>query len=298
MAYTQEPAWKKGDVISSNRLNNMETGIREGLVRSNAIDSTATTCSATPYAVKTALDTAKSYTDSKIEALDKSDTAVSGQYVSAVSESNGVITTSRASFSPTLDFTEGTSSAVPTISINVASTAGSTVSLSSATTAKYGTTILSDAIDSTSHTCAATSYAVKTVYDQASAAYTHGVTNKGSAFSDGLYKIKTNAEGHVTGTTAVVKQDIVDLGIPAQDTVHTFATGNTNGTISVDGIDIPVKGLKEGAYHDLLQYEPGSDSDLPAPPISDGTYLLQLIVSNTDHTYQWVSAPVANGANF
>ena len=46
----------------------------------------------------------------------------------------------------------------------------------------------------------------KTAYDHASA--------KGSAFSSGLYKITTNAEGHVTAASAVVKSDITGLGIP------------------------------------------------------------------------------------
>ena len=62
--------------------------------------------------------------------------------------------------------------------------------------------------------------------------YAHAVTNKGSAFSSGLYKITTNSEGHVTAATAVVKADITALGIPAQDTVATTMTGATS---SVDG---------------------------------------------------------------
>lgn len=46
----------------------------------------------------------------------------------------------------------------------------------------------------------------KIAYDHASA--------KGSAYASGLYKITTNAEGHVTGATAVQKRDITVLGIP------------------------------------------------------------------------------------
>lgn len=48
-------------------------------------------------------------------------------------------------------------------------------------------------------------------------AYTHA-TNKGSAFTSGLYKITTNNEGHVTEATAVTKADITALGIPAENT--------------------------------------------------------------------------------
>lgn len=47
-------------------------------------------------AADTAETNAKSYADQKIAALDKADTAVSGQYVSAVSEEDGVITVTRA----------------------------------------------------------------------------------------------------------------------------------------------------------------------------------------------------------
>ena len=53
--------------------------------------------------------------------------------------------------------------------------------------------------------------------DRGAAAYTHAAA-KGSAFANGLYKITTNAHGHVTAATAVTKGDITALGIPAQDT--------------------------------------------------------------------------------
>ena len=40
--------------------------------------------------------------------------------------------------------------------------------------------------------------------DRGADAYAHAVTNKGSAFTSGLYKITTNAEGHVTAATDVL----------------------------------------------------------------------------------------------
>lgn len=58
--------------------------------------------------------------------------------------------------------------------------------------------------------------------DHGNAAYAHAVTNKGSAFESGLYKITTNAEGHVTSASPVIKTDITSLGIPAQDTTYVF----------------------------------------------------------------------------
>lgn len=44
--------------------------------------------------------------------------------------------------------------------------------------------------------------------DRGAAAYAHAVTNKGSAFTSGLYKITTNSEGHVTAAVAAGKSDI------------------------------------------------------------------------------------------
>lgn len=57
--------------------------------------------------------------------------------------------------------------------------------------------------------------------------YTHAITNKGSAFSSGLYKITTNSEGHVTNATAVTKSDITGLGIPDSNTKVTQAAAIT-----------------------------------------------------------------------
>ena len=65
--------------------------------------------------------------------------------------------------------------------------------------------------------------------DYGNAAYAHSVTNKGSAFASGFYKITTNGEGHVTAATAVAKSDITALGIPAQDTTYDVATTTANG---------------------------------------------------------------------
>ena len=80
--------------------------------------------------------------------------------------------------------------------------------------------------------------------DHGKTAYDHA-QNKGSQFASGLYKIATNSEGHVTGATAVTKEDITSLGIPGEDknTTYEVATSNTDGLMSsedkvkLDGID-------------------------------------------------------------
>lgn len=54
--------------------------------------------------------------------------------------------------------------------------------------------------------------------DYGKLAYQHAVTNKGiEQATKGLYKFKTNIEGHITEATAITKQDILDLGIVATD---------------------------------------------------------------------------------
>lgn len=71
--------------------------------------------------------------------------------------------------------------------------------------------------------------------DYGNAAYQHAVTNKGAEFASGLYKITTNAEGHVTAATAVTKSDITGLGIPGSDTDTTYSAGTG---LSLDGTTI------------------------------------------------------------
>lgn len=48
----------------------------------------------------------------------------------------------------------------------------------------------------------------------------------------GLYKVSVDGEGHVSGASAVTKEDITNLGIPAQDTTYEPATGEVPGLMS------------------------------------------------------------------
>lgn len=74
--------------------------------------------------------------------------------------------------------------------------------------------------------------------DYGNTAYQHA-TAKGSAFSSGLYKITTNAQGHVTAATAVTKSDITALGIPGSDTNTntTYTLSKSGNTITLSGSD-------------------------------------------------------------
>lgn len=112
----------------------------------------------------------------------------------------------------------------------------------------------------------------------ANSAYAHA-SAKGSAFTAGLYKITSNAEGHITAATVVTKADITALGIPGSDTTYSPATvapqavattssvgtstyyaradhkhsivlasGDSNGQIKIAGSNVSVKGLGSAAY--------------------------------------------------
>lgn len=74
--------------------------------------------------------------------------------------------------------------------------------------------------------------------DYGNTAYQHA-SAKGSAFANGLYKITTNAQGHVTAATAVTKSDITALGIPGSDTNTntTYTLTKSGSTIKLEGSD-------------------------------------------------------------
>lgn len=110
--------------------------------------------------------------------------------------------------------------------------------------------------------------------DYGNSAYAHAVTNKGSAFSSGLYKITTNSEGHVTAATAVEKADITGLGIPGSDT-------NTHRPIQINGTEIL------GNNTTALNLKAGSNVSVTD---SNGT----VTIAATDTTYGVVSTS-ANG---
>lgn len=68
--------------------------------------------------------------------------------------------------------------------------------------------------------------------DRGAAAYAHGVTNKGSAFANDLYKITTNGEGHVTTATPMTKT-LFETMYEIYPTLKVEITGNsTSGYVS------------------------------------------------------------------
>lgn len=83
-----------------------------------------------------------------------------------------------------------------------------------------------------------------------------------TAKAAGLYKVTVDGEGHVTAATAVVKADITDLGIPAQDTTYELATAAANGLMSKEHFS-KVEGIEAGAQVNVLEGVQVNGSDLP-----------------------------------
>ena len=91
-----------------------------------------------------------------INELDVSDSAVSGKYVSTVSETNGKISVTKENFSPSVTIGAGTSSATPTVSITVGGASSTAQSITKATTGLFGATKLSSTSSKTEEGLAAT----------------------------------------------------------------------------------------------------------------------------------------------
>ena len=93
-----------------------------------------------------------------------------------------------------------------------------------------------------------------------------------STRSSGLYKITVNNQGHVTGVTAVTKEDITALGIPAQDTntTYTAATTQKDGLMSKTDKQKVDDSLRLKEYVDVESLEV-----LPASP-----YNLRFVYTN------------------
>ena len=125
--------------------------------------------------------------------------------------------------------------------------------------------------------------------DYGNTAYQHA-TAKGSAFASGLYKITTNAQGHVTAATAVTKGDITALGIPGSDTNTntTYTLTKSGSTISLTGSDGSKTSVTDSdtnttysAMKGATSSAAGSSGLVPAPAAGAATRYLR-----SDGTWQ------------
>lgn len=221
---------------------------------------------ANTYATKTAVT---SEIATKIETLDKADTAVEGQVVSAVSETDGIITVSRRALVET---------DIPTIGMTKIS------GLSTALSGKVGTsTTVNGKALSQNITLAGEDIlvggtgtykdddlqaAIEAMDSRITSAAAAGVQSFGGKTGAITLKATASANGSVNLTMSnnELQAAIVGLGSAAYTASTAYATaaqgakadsalqkanivsGSDNGTISVSGTDVAVKGLGSAAY--------------------------------------------------
>nr|DAH90081.1 MAG TPA: hypothetical protein [Caudoviricetes sp.] len=91
--------------------------------------------------------------------------------------------------------------------------------------------------------------------------YQHPTSTAG-ALGNGLYKITTDANGHVTVGTAVVKSDITALGIPGDQVTYSKATAETDGLMAKEDFS-KLQGISAGAQVNVLESVSVDGSALP-----------------------------------
>lgn len=227
---------------------------------------------ANTYATKTAVT---SEISTKIETLDKADAAVTGQVVSAVSETDGIITVSRralvAGDIPTLAISkisgldDALTGKVPTsrkinnkaLSADVV-LAGADILVGGDGT--YGESDLQAAIEAMDGRITSAASGVQSFGGQTGAITvdTANTTNGQVKFSISSKQLK----GTVNGLKSAAYTESNAYATAAQgkkaDTAlqkSSITIGSTNGTISVGGADVSVKGLGSAAYTEANAYD-------------------------------------------
>ena len=171
--------------------------------------------------VAAALSTAKGYTDTQIQALDVTDTAVEGEYVSAVSETDGKISVSRAEL-PTVSEIKSEGQAI----IAVKEDKG-VISATAGDIAAAHVTIA----DADNHFTATTvEAALKELYSQSGAG--SKVTLESANGTEGVLKVYTIKQGgNVVGTIDIPKDLVVESGsVVKGNWVGNVFTENEAGT--------------------------------------------------------------------
>lgn len=254
----------KGDVWNvTDAYGNVPAGTNYAY-DGEAWDALAGVVDLSPYATKAAVT---SEIKTKIGTLDKADTAVDGQVVSAVSETDGIITVSRralvAADIPTLAISKVTglqsalNAKVPTsrtvntkpLTANVVLTGGD-ILVGGEGTYKDGS--IQDAIDALDEkVTTAVASGVRSFGGK-----TGAITLKATASTNGAVNLTMNnneLQGAVVGlkSAAFVESNTFATaaqGAKADSAVQNIATGSANGTIAVDGTNVAVKGLSSAAY--------------------------------------------------
>lgn len=121
--------------------------------------------------------------------------------------------------------------------------------------------------------------------------YTHPTYTARGA---GLYKVTVDGTGHVSEATSVVKDDIVALGIPAQDTTYNEATTSDAGLMSASD-KTKLNGIADGANKTIVDSALSSTSTNPVQNKVVNTAIsnLNTLVGDTSVASQ-ISNAVAN----
>ena len=254
----------KGDVWNvTDAYGNVPAGTNYAY-DGEAWDALAGVVDLSPYATKA---TVTSEIKTKIGTLDKADTEVDGQVVSAVSETDGIITVSRRALVetdiPTLAISKVTglqgalNAKVPTsrtvntkpLTANVVLTGGDILVGGEGTYKDGSIQDAIDALDKKVTTAVASGV-------QSFGGKTGAITLKATASTNGAVNLTMNSnelQGAVVGlkSAAFVESNTfatATQGAKADSAVQNIATGSANGTIAVDGTDVAVKGLSSAAY--------------------------------------------------
>ena len=178
----------------------------------------------------------ETYVNNAIGALDKTDSAVANQYVSAVSQEDGVISVTRTTL-PVYSVEEGTANG--TVAVN-----GTNVNVHGLGTAAY--------TDSSAYATAAQGTLASSALQKED--ITTGETNGTISVDGSEVAVKglgtaafTNSDAYATATQGA----LADSALQKAD----ITTGTANGAISVDGSNVAVFGLKSAAYTDASAYE-------------------------------------------
>lgn len=242
----------------------------------------------------------------EINKLDKTDTAVAGQYVSAVSEENGIITVSRAALPVFTDTdtqyqlvltghtlklqskAKGTSSWIDvsgqsfTLPDNDTTyTFASGTTNGSFTVTPSGGTAQSVAV----YGLKSAAYTESTAYDAAGAANAVLGTASDAASAKTVYGAIALANSKYTKPASGIAKTDLASGVRASlglaDTALQKAditTGSANGTIAVEGSDIAVKGLAALAYKASL-----SKADVGLGNVENKTMDTTVTASSTNY---------------
>lgn len=218
---------------------------------------------ANTYATKTAVT---SKIDTKIGTLDKADTAVKGQVVSAVSETDGIITVSRralvADDIPTLA-TSKISGLVTALNGKVPTTRTVNSKSLSADVVLAGTDILvgGDGTYSTNNLQEAIK-AIDGRIVQATASGVQSFGGKTGAITVRGGQAATAPAVNLTMSDNELQAAVIGVATAAQgakaDTAlqsSSIASGSVNGTIAVKGSNVFVKGLGSSAYTETSAFD-------------------------------------------